>query len=163
MFQSIHTERVKQSDSGKHYVNNAKRQVDLRLSPGVVIWQPWVMNSHYEDEEVVLSRELSVKIIYFRGVVDTKDEVLYLGERCLRQVLGIISILCPPPDFLITRTEDIREGVHYSIADDTEFVGWWKTISMGPLFPYLSHVQNHEEVGIGNIGSSRFVPNVPAP
>ncbi|KAI3966888.1 hypothetical protein MKW92_000898, partial [Papaver armeniacum] len=34
---------------------------------------------------------------------------------------------------------------------------------MGPLFPDLSRVQNHEEVGIGNIGSSRFVPNVPDP
>ncbi|KAI3884048.1 hypothetical protein MKW92_001989, partial [Papaver armeniacum] len=77
---------VKQSDSGKHSVYNAKRQMDLRLSPGAVVWQPWVLNAHYEDEEVVLAREVSRKRIYFRGVVDTKDEVLYLGERCLRQV-----------------------------------------------------------------------------
>ncbi|KAI3836142.1 hypothetical protein MKX03_028121, partial [Papaver bracteatum] len=137
--------------------------MDLRVSPGAVVWKPWVMNAHYEDEEVVLARELSVKRIYFRGVVDTKDEVLYLGERRLRQVLGIISIPCPPPEFSTTRTEDIREGVHYSITDDTEYVHWWKTVSMGPLLPDFSHVQNHEEVGIGNIESSRFVPNVPAP
>ncbi|KAI3877571.1 hypothetical protein MKX03_014186, partial [Papaver bracteatum] len=65
---------VKQSDSGKHFVNNAKRQMDFRGSPGAVVWKPWVMNAHYEDEEVVLARDLSVKRIYFRGVVDTKDE-----------------------------------------------------------------------------------------
>ncbi|RZC77279.1 hypothetical protein C5167_001414 [Papaver somniferum] len=104
-------EGVKQSDSGKHSMSNAKRQMDLRLSPGAVVWRPWVLNAHYRDEEVVLAREVSRKRIYFRGVVDMKDEVLYLGERCLRQVLD------------------------------------------------LSRVQSHEEVGIGNIGSSRFVPN----
>ncbi|KAI3869149.1 hypothetical protein MKX03_035392, partial [Papaver bracteatum] len=57
------------------------------MSPGAVVWQPWVMNAHYEDEEVVLTRDLSVKRIYFRGVLDTKDEVLYLWERYLRKVL----------------------------------------------------------------------------
>ncbi|KAI3860023.1 hypothetical protein MKW92_028805, partial [Papaver armeniacum] len=132
--------------------------MDMRLSPGAVVWQAWVLNAHYEDEEVVLAREVSRKRIYFRGVVDTKDEVIYLGERCLRQVLGIISIPCPPPDFSIIRSEDIIEGVNYFLADETEYVRWWKTVSMGPLLPDLSRVQNHEEVGIGNIGSSRFVP-----
>ncbi|KAI3943261.1 hypothetical protein MKW92_022093, partial [Papaver armeniacum] len=34
---------------------------------------------------------------------------------------------------------------------------------MGPLLPDLSRVHNHEEISIGNIGSSRFVPNIPAP
>ncbi|KAI3831766.1 hypothetical protein MKX03_002538, partial [Papaver bracteatum] len=34
---------------------------------------------------------------------------------------------------------------------------------MGPLLPDLSRVKNHEKVGIGNIGSSHFVPNVRSP
>ncbi|KAI3915135.1 hypothetical protein MKW92_003758, partial [Papaver armeniacum] len=78
---------VQQTNTGKHFVNNAKTQMDLRVSLGAVVWQPWVHNGHYEDEEIILAREVSRKRIYFRGVVDTKDEVLYLGEICLRQVL----------------------------------------------------------------------------
>ncbi|KAI3840578.1 hypothetical protein MKW92_023640, partial [Papaver armeniacum] len=51
MFKSTHKEGVQQSDSGRHSVNNVKRQMDHRVSPGAVVWQPWVRNVHYEDEE----------------------------------------------------------------------------------------------------------------
>ncbi|KAI3885562.1 hypothetical protein MKX03_009260, partial [Papaver bracteatum] len=163
MFKSTHKEVMQQTDVGKHSMNNAKRWMDLRVSLGAVVWLPWVHNAHYEDEEVVLAREVSRKRIYFRGVVDKKYEVFYLGERCLRQVSSLITIPCPPPDFANTKTEDIVERVHYLIANDIEYVGWWTTISMGPLLPDLSRVHNQEEVGIGNIRSSHFVHNVPAP
>ncbi|KAI3972574.1 hypothetical protein MKX01_019232, partial [Papaver californicum] len=73
-------------DAGKYSANNAKRQMDMRVSHVDVVWQPWLNNSHYNNDEVIIARTLSKKIVRFSGVEIKRDAALYLGERCLRQL-----------------------------------------------------------------------------
>ncbi|RZC49471.1 hypothetical protein C5167_017897 [Papaver somniferum] len=111
-----------QVDIHKHYVSDARTQIDMRMGDAA-IWDPWFLDTvHQHNDAFQTTHEMSKRRYLFKDVKDGTRASAYLFERCMRQVLGAIVVPCNPLD--------------------------WRTV--GVLRTETTHIDTRDDIGVGH-------------
>ncbi|KAI3953187.1 hypothetical protein MKX01_042182, partial [Papaver californicum] len=80
----------RQQDNAKHSLTTARQQIEWRTIVGTK-WNPWVGSQIDEHPDIRHARLLSMQRVVFYDP-EHETNILYLGERFLKQMLGQIVI-----------------------------------------------------------------------
>ena len=84
-----------QVDRGKHSVTFVREQVERR-SLSSIVWNPYDRSKYIMEEDLREAFILSLKRVVFFDPESNKG-VLYLGDRCWRQLMNQVAIPPDPP------------------------------------------------------------------
>lgn len=146
----IETKRGGQNDTCTHSVIQVRYQID-NFPFDSVVWSPWEDSEWKTKPEVEEAKLMSVTRRVFYDPFG--HNVLYLGERCLKQVLGMTVIPCNPPDLLVQINNDYLYTNHqlnsldYVEVPDHEYKLWCKEKSVGKYTGAIVHEGNRDLYG----------------